>query len=342
MLASSVLFPLSVVTLEMLTTQCDDDSNSSDDALAISNPLWPSGVSVDMVNSYVEEFLADPNINIKSVPDSVERIIYTSTVRLTLNTVYEVASWFHGTEVLGHRLVLSRTNSVPPEDKLDLEINTGSNKLNVDILEAMADELLQNKVINQRWLPDIIEKQIYVNCLRIVFTIIDRISETMAFHICGHHLHLSFEPVNEDRARELVKRHTSSTIEIDEKALDVYIDEMVQESHDASPTTGIMSYLPGYMIFLKTLHKTLYSLILAILDDILSKTELLVLEDSIRIQLVPERVYAAQVLTNETESEKLKSMEKELGEVKSREARTRSTAGVLVVGPWLLPSWPSC
>ena len=83
------------------------------------NPLWPSGVSVDMVNAYVDEILADPHINIKSVPDSMERIIYTSTVRLTLNTVYEVASWLHGTEVLGHRLVLGRLSATSSDEPKD-------------------------------------------------------------------------------------------------------------------------------------------------------------------------------------------------------------------------------
>jgi len=263
LLASSVLVPLAVYLPDANTTHCDDPNSgssaveSANDA-AVSNPLWPSGVSGDMVNRYVDEFLADPNINIKSVPDSMERIIYTSTVRLTLNTVYEVASWLHGTEVLGHRLVLARSAAAPADDTiaLDLQLNTGKNKVNYYILETMADELLKNKAINQRWLPDIIEKQIYVNCLRIIFTIIDRIADTMAFHMCGHHLCLSFEPLDQDKARALVERH-SSIIEIDESALDAIVDGMVQESHEASPTTEAISYLPGYRSFLKTLHKTL-------------------------------------------------------------------------------------
>ena len=58
------------------------------------------------------------------------------------------------------------------------------------------------------------------------------------------------------KARELVKRNTS-IIEIDELALDAIVDGMVKESHEASPTTEIISYLPGYKAFLKTLHKTL-------------------------------------------------------------------------------------
>lgn len=74
------------------------------------------------------------------------------------------------------------------------------------------------------------------------------------------------------------------------------------------------------------------SLILGILDDILSKTELLILEDSIRIRLVPEQEYVSRFLTVASEKEKLKSMEKELVEMKSREKQTRSMASWLVVG----------
>lgn len=285
LLATSVLVPLAASAPETTTTHCDDpgkESGSENDvplpleAILVAqsddtetdqdhsgndaadaptdNPLWPSGVSVDMVNDYVDEILANPDINIKSVPDSMERIIYVSTVRLTLDTVYQCVSWLHGTEVLGHRIVLDRCAADDAEG-LDFRLNTGK-KLNYDVLEAMADELLKNKAINQRWLPDIIERQVYVNCMRIMFTIIDGVADTMAFRMCGHQLNLSFEPIDGERARELVRRH-SHGIEIDEPALDALIDETMRESYVASPMTEAISYLPGYQSFLRTLHKTL-------------------------------------------------------------------------------------
>jgi|Transcript_16130 hypothetical protein len=67
-------------------------------------------------------------------------------------------------------------------------------------------------------------------------------------------------------------------------------------------------------------------------DDILSETELLILEDSIRIRLVPEKDYVSQFLTVASDKEKLKSVEKELVEMKSLEKQTRSMAIVLVFG----------
>mmetsp|Transcript_16131 Transcript_16131/g.29163 ORF Transcript_16131/g.29163 Transcript_16131/m.29163 type:complete len:314 (+) Transcript_16131:395-1336(+) len=288
-----------------------------------------------MVNTYVNQILDDPQINIKSVPDSMERIIYTSTVRLTLNTVYEVASWLHGTEVLGHRLVLGRPStesSDVPKDEIKI---SDTHQINVNVLEAMAEDLLENKNTNQRWLPDIIEKEIYLNCIRIIFTIIDSIADSVAFHMCGHQLSISFTPLNEERARQLVEGHESN-IAIDETALDIIVDQrMVKESRDASSVTDVTSYLPGYgrCISQGSSQNTMVDLlILGMFDDILSETELLILEDSIRIRLVPEKDYVSQFLTVASDKEKLKSVEKELVEMKSLEKQTRSMAIVLVFG----------
>lgn len=236
--------------------EAGDVKNTTTAKAPVDNPLWPSGVSVDMVNGYVDQILADPNINIKTVPDSIERTIYVSTVRLTLNTVYEVVSWLHGMEFLGHRLMLDRT-PLEPGDVIRLDLKHNLGKINVDVLDAMADELLQNKAINQRWLPDVIERQIYANCMRIIFTIIDGIADSMAFHMCGHSLSLKFEPMHPEKARELAKRYQCNGFQIDEIALDSLVDQTVRESHEASQPAGIISYLPGYQTFIRTLHKTL-------------------------------------------------------------------------------------
>lgn len=90
----------------------------------------------------MDEILADPNINIKGVPDSMERIIYVSTVMMTLNAIYPSLSWLHGTEVLGHRLVLHRNAIETTGSGIQLSPNLG--KVNMVVLGAMADELLKN------------------------------------------------------------------------------------------------------------------------------------------------------------------------------------------------------
>ena len=45
---------------------------------------------------------------------------------------------------------------------------------------AMADELLKNKSINQWWIPDSVERQVYVNCLKLVFCLLDKVADTLS------------------------------------------------------------------------------------------------------------------------------------------------------------------
>ena len=85
----------------------EDDSQENDIDLP-PNPLWPSGVPQEMVDKFVDEILADPNVNIDSIPDSIEREIYVNTVLLTLNIVYETVGSFHGMDMFGHVIELRR------------------------------------------------------------------------------------------------------------------------------------------------------------------------------------------------------------------------------------------
>lgn len=53
-------------------------------------------------------------------------------------------------------------------------------KIDQECLESMADELLKNQSINQWWIPDAIERQVYVNCLKLVFCLLDKVADTLS------------------------------------------------------------------------------------------------------------------------------------------------------------------
>jgi len=123
------------------------------------NQLWPAGISNEVVNKYVDEILANDKINIKSLPDSIERLIYATTVRVTLNAVYRWLSVLHGVKLFGHHLELVR--EISPQHGaagLDFEHNTGF--VHDEALEEMTERLLQNTHVNQWWIPDIVERQV--------------------------------------------------------------------------------------------------------------------------------------------------------------------------------------
>ena len=67
--------------------------------------------------------------------------------------------------------------------------DTGS--LNEEALDELTHQLLANKNINQWIIPDFIERDIYKNCLRLVFRLIDKVANTISIRLCGHELSLS-------------------------------------------------------------------------------------------------------------------------------------------------------
>ena len=157
------------------------------------NPLWPSGVSNEVVNKYVDEILANDMINISALPDSIERMIYSTTIRLTLNAVYRWLSLLHGINLLGHHLELTRTpGSADSGAGLDFAHNSGT--VHESAIEDLAEQLLANKSVEQWFIPDVVERQVYRNCLKLIFGIIDRVADTLSIRLCGHELSLSFEP----------------------------------------------------------------------------------------------------------------------------------------------------
>lgn len=266
------------------------------------NPLWPSGVSAEMVNRYVDAILADPDINMRFVPDSAERVVYASTVRITLNVVYEALSDLHGMELLGHVIELERHGPGHHARAAEILLASGVGAVDLAVLEALADELLRNTAVNQRWIPDVVERQVYTICLRLVFTILDAVADTLAIRLCGHELKLSFQPLTADQARSFAKKSAERArvsvgscrerLTIDEDALEKLVKQAVDESRhalEASGTVGssMFAQLPLYTSFLKALHRTLYSLMVGILDELLFESELVILEDRIHVRLVP-------------------------------------------------------
>ena len=309
----------------------EDGGGGDDDDDLPPNPLWPSGVPQSMVDSFVDEILSDPDINIAAIPDSIERQIYVSTVLLTLNAVYESVGGFHGMEILGHRIELHRidggdgaasggdgelgdggekvggaTGAVP--EAVDGSVKKrvkqayasnayGPGSIDHAALESVADRLLANKAVNQPLVPDIVERQLYVNCLKLVFRLLDAVASTLRCTLCGHDVRIHFEPCADqttrqwiqDRLRKRASAKSSQLTEVDLSAVERYAREV-----GAAPVDQELSWIGrlldyGQREMAVQLNKTLYALVLGILDDLLEDTVLTFLSDRIRLDVVPKK-----------------------------------------------------
>ena len=164
-------------------------------------------------------------------------------------------------------------------------------------LESVADRLLANKAVNQLLVPDIVERQLYVNCLKLVFRLLDAVASTLRCTLCGHDVRIHFEPCADqttrewisDRLRKRASEKSSQLTEVDLNAVEQYAREV-----GAAPVDQQLSLIGrlldyGQREMVVQLNKTLYALVLGILDDLLEDTVLTFLSDRIRLDVVPKK-----------------------------------------------------
>lgn len=234
------------------------------------------GVSEGDIDDFVNLMLADETINMTAIPDALERVIYKSAVSITLEAVCDTLGTLDGLELFGHEVqLMQRARDANSVDRSWIV----SKHLGVDdeILERVADRLLANQSINQTLVPDVVERQLYVNVLRLVFRLLDTIAASFVITICGHDLRLQFEPSAEAASRVSVTHLTQ-----------VSVDDLRRYAR-----SGLGGVEPGsfglYGEFMTQLNTSLYGLILGIIDDVLANTEIEILSDRIGVDIVPIR-----------------------------------------------------
>ena len=132
--------------LESKTSPLATVDEIDEEESTLENPLWPKGVTAKDVDELVNDILGDPSINISAVPDYIERQIYRSTIRLTLNAVYQSLSGVHGHEMLGHEFRLQRV-SVPKSDRRrELFLLELRSDVQEQMLEEVADRLVCHRL----------------------------------------------------------------------------------------------------------------------------------------------------------------------------------------------------
>ena len=138
-------------------------SRSSSDAAPPPNHPNPlhGGMPEAQLKRYVDRLLLEnPQINVKSIPDVIERSVYMGVVRVVVNSLYFLVGKLHGLPLLGNVICL-QLEAAPPPRASGGEVTP----IDHERLEAVVTRLLSNDSLNQAWLPDAVERQLYYNVL---------------------------------------------------------------------------------------------------------------------------------------------------------------------------------
>ena len=278
-------------------------------------PLWPN-VSQEDVDDLVEELLKDPSINLSLIPDGIEAQLYRSTVLLVINIVYSALWKLDGLQILAHELQLTRM--LQHQDTITNEeyhrrrravtaeiISRSKNQVNDDVLEQIADRLLANETINATFVPDVVERELYVNCLKVIFRVLLILSNSFSISICGHDVRIVLEPstLADIALKESGVIAKSSRTEVDMELLQEFASQAGVKSNDNGPSSW-SDRLRFREKLITRLHASLYGLILGIVDDILANTKLKILSDDIDLDMIP-----ATDISNSKKGKKIQSLD---------------------------------
>ena len=137
-----------------------------------------------------DAILANEQFNIKGIPDWLEKRIYAATVGIVYKLLVHYVNLLHGVKILNHELSLDIKEETPPSaliQKMQMD------PVNRDSLANFVDELLAEKAINITVLPDFVERQLYVNCLVILFQTLQCLAKSIHIDLAGgHRLSLDF------------------------------------------------------------------------------------------------------------------------------------------------------
>ena len=284
-------------------------------------------VSKHDVNELVRACLKDPSINLAAIPDVLEFQIYRTVVELTLHAVYQGLAAIHGKELVlggssgngssgstgtGHLLCVQRASRRRARLQRDIARVSQMTRVNDDILQAVATRLLHNRIINQPLLPDAVERALYANCLKIIFRVLDLIAVSFRITLCGHDLGIRLQPTTDTEARrqavqssvlqrvaEMGQQSSSPSSPLSSSIDLAQVQAAARKIMSRQRQTDVPSkwwhrLVPWRQWWNQTtfdlwcqLYGSLYCLVLGIVDDLLEHTEIQLLSDSFRFDLVP-------------------------------------------------------
>ncbi|CAB9515679.1 kelch-like [Seminavis robusta] len=282
---SIIHFAISALLL-LLVLQCPSSVTASTWVMPESsypNPFWPSGANPRDVDALVDLVMKDKTINLRAIPDRFERQLYKSTILTAVNCFYENLAYYHGSQVMGHELRWIRLPNRRASLQRQYEIAVHENQdIDERLLEETAARLLDNQSINQRFLPDALERKLYVNCLKITFRVLALLAGSIRVRLCGHELSMDLSKVSKPILSKSVQR-----AKID-RAL---VRQLAEDAVVKQQRKFFLFFWKEPLQELKiNLHASLYALLLAITDDLLANFSMELLSDRISLDLAPSKL----------------------------------------------------
>lgn len=205
-------------SISTTTSSSDDDQHEEESATwrtveKVYCNKYLFEVKPDMLDRCVDNILEIEELNIRWLPDAVERKIYSYVVATAFKAIYGSVAGLQGMELLGHHLELELLKGNVPRVPIE-----GIHAAN---LHAIVDNLMQYEAMKNIWLPSNMKKELFFNILLLIITVSQIILGATQCDLLGHTIALAFT-----RA-PTVSKVDSDLTSIDTEAIYEHVDAIL-------------------------------------------------------------------------------------------------------------------
>lgn len=180
----------------------------------------------EQADFFTRQILRGGEYSIPGIPEAVEMLVYKQVVRTGMQ---RVLTTFHtavsNVAFFGHHFELDIE-----EGKVFTPIK--KRRANMGAVTALAQTLIDDPNVNLSLLPDILERQLYVNVILISLLLVQNICDTSSMDILGHCLEFTLKPISDDTTAKLRKKLMLDMISsqvpksvIDDETLSAYVKD---------------------------------------------------------------------------------------------------------------------
>lgn len=154
----------------------------------------------EMVKHYVDKFIDNPRINIRLLPDFVERQMYINIIEMVVGIVQDALRTSH-INVLGAKITFNlepvrvvSSSSSTPKTSVEHDADATQKQDGVDhIIQGMVETYMKEN--NIFLIPDVVERHFYTCAMRVVLGIMHEVLRTVEIEVFHHKLTASASPV---------------------------------------------------------------------------------------------------------------------------------------------------
>lgn len=222
-------------------------------------------VREDQLDHFTRQILHGGEYKIPGIPEVVEVLMYRAVVRTGMqNVLTTFQNGISKVSFFGHHLELDIEEGIsfPPVKK---------KSPNLGAVSSLAQVLLNDPDVNLSFLPDFIERQLYVNVLLISLLLVQNVCDTSCLDIFGHSLGFTLNPLSTETTLSLRKKMfldvMSSAVPastIDDEVLAEYVEHK-DEQNNGELYRGLMTAV--YRISLYVAREALSDVAIFLLED---------------------------------------------------------------------------